>query len=97
MLELGHPQPLPQPPRILGDPHETLPQVWERYRREAALVHLNFAPPARIAAELAPLVAPMLRSGAVVISEAPIELPGWEPITTPDGAHESRDYLYRAR
>lgn len=82
--------------RIIGDPRETLPQAWERCRREAALVLFNFAPATRLAIELAPLVAPMLRSGAVVITEAAIELPGWEPIETADTSRDRADYLYRA-
>jgi hypothetical protein len=80
--------------RIIGDPRETLPQSWDRCRRDAALAHLNLASP-RMAAELAPLVAPMLRAGAVVIAEAQLELPGWEPITLADSTRETRDYLYR--
>ncbi len=90
------PPELPPPPahRILGDPRETLPQAWERCRRDAALAHLNIASP-RMTAELAPLVAPMLRAGAVVIAETPLELPGWETITLVDSTRENRDYLYR--
>jgi hypothetical protein len=83
-----------QEQRILGDPHETLPQAWERCRREAALAHLNLLSP-RMAAELAPLIAPMLRSGAVVISEAPLELPGWEQIVLAENPRDRNDYLYR--
>jgi len=81
--------------RILGDPAETLPQAWERWRREAAFAHLNFLAPARPAAELAPLVAPLLRPGAIVIAETLIELPGWELVTTPETARDARDHLYR--
>lgn len=80
--------------RILGDPHETLPQSWERCRREAALAHLNLHSP-RMAAELAPLLAPMLRPGAIVIAEAPLELPGWETVTLADSGRDRNDYLYR--
>lgn len=80
--------------RITGDPRETLPQAWERCRRQAALAHLNVPSP-RMAAELAPLVAPMLQAGAVVISEAPLELPGWQQVILSDTSRENRDYLYR--
>jgi hypothetical protein len=95
--EVGVPANVPPqaPQRILGDPHETLPQAWERCRREAALAHLNLVSP-RMAAELAPLLAPMLRAGAVVIAEAPLELPGWEPVVLADGGNRDRnDFLYR--
>ncbi|HEY3918491.1 MAG TPA: class I SAM-dependent methyltransferase [Stellaceae bacterium] len=81
--------------RILGDPAETLPQAWERWRREAAIAYLNFPAPARAAAELAPLVAPLLRPGAVVIAEATLELPGWEAIPAPEGARDAQEHLYR--
>ncbi len=81
--------------RILGDPCDTLPQAWQRWPREAALVHLNLPVATRMASVLAPLVAPMLRPGAVVISEIPLELPGWEAIPPPEGVREHGDYLYR--
>jgi hypothetical protein len=81
--------------RILGDPAETLPQAWERWRREAALVYLSFPAPARAAAELAPLVAPLLRPGAVVIAETTLELPGWDAIPAPEGTRDAREHLYR--
>ena len=81
--------------RILGDPRETLPLAWERCRREAVLAHLNVVSP-RMAAELAPLVAPMLRPGAIVIAEAQLELPGWELIAPTEPGRETRDFLYRA-
>lgn len=93
------PTPLDAPPaadhRILGDPADTLPQSWERWRREAAFAYLNFPAPARIAAELAPLLAPLLRPGAIVIAEAALELPGWEAIPAPEGARDARELLYR--
>ncbi len=82
--------------RVIGDPRDTLPLAWERYRREAAFAHLNFHA-ARVAAELAPLVAPMLRSGAVVISETALELPGWEAIVSADAARDKGDQLYLYR
>ncbi len=87
--------PPPAVHRILGDPLGTLPQAWERWRREAAFAYLNFPPPARAAAELAPLLAPLLRPGAIVIAEAMLELPGWEALPAPEGARDVREHLYR--
>jgi S-adenosyl-L-methionine methyltransferase len=82
----------PQPEhRILGEPSDTLPQAWERWRREAAFAYLNFPAPARTAAELAPL----LRQGAIVIAETELELPGWEALPAPEGARDAREHLYR--
>lgn len=86
--------PPPPPLRVLGDPRETLPMSWDRCRRDAVLAHFNIASP-RMAAELAPLVAPMVRAGAIIIAEAQLELPGWEPVAPTDPTRESRDYLYR--
>lgn len=84
--------------RIEGDPRETLPRSWERVKRSAALAVINFpiTDAARLAAEVAPLMAPMLRPGAVVVSEIAIELPGWEKLPPPEGVREGRHYLYRA-
>ena len=84
--------------RVEGDPRETLPRHWERLKRSAALALINFpiTDEARLAAEVAPLVAPMLRPGAVVVSEIAIELPGWERLPPPDGVREGRHHLYRA-
>ncbi len=82
--------------RIVGDPFETLPQAWERFPREAAFAHLNFpAPRGHVAAELAPLVAPLLRPGAIVIVESALDLPGWDLVTTAETPRDVRDYLYR--
>jgi hypothetical protein len=80
--------------RILGDPAETLPQAWERWRREAALAYLNIGAPRR-AAELAPLLAPLLRPGAIVIAESEIDLPDWEKLPGAEGARDARERLYR--
>jgi hypothetical protein len=82
--------------RVIGDPYDTLPQAWERWHREVAFVYFNFPMPARPAAELAPLVAPLLRPGAIVVAEAELELPGWEKGPTPEtAARDAREILYR--
>jgi hypothetical protein len=86
----------PQPEhRIIGDPSETLPQAWERWRREAAFAYLNFPAPARHASALAPLLAPLLRPGAIIIAETTLELPGWEALPAPEGTRNAREHLYR--
>lgn len=84
--------------RIEGDLRESLPRGWERLKRSAALALINFpiTDESRLAAELAPLVAPMLRPGAVVVSETAVELPGWEKLPPPEGVHEGRHHLYCA-
>lgn len=84
--------------RVEGDPRETLPRYWERLKRSAALALINFpiTNETRLAAEAAPLIAPMLRPGAVVLSEIALDLPGWEALPPPEGVREGRHHLYRA-
>lgn len=84
--------------RVPGDLRETLPLAWDRFRQSVALLHLNFPMTAspRQAAELAPLVAPLLCHGAVIVSEQVLELPGWQLQPPPDGVREGRHFLYRA-
>jgi hypothetical protein len=41
------------------------------------------------------LLAPLLRAGAVVVSEPAIELPGWLALPLPIGVREDRYHLYR--
>ena len=86
-------QPPPAEMRIVGDPRETLPLAWERFRREAVLAHLNFPAATRMGVELAPLLAPLMRVGALVVSEVALELPGWQSVAGPE--HQRSDYLYR--
>ena len=86
--------PLPEQ-RIIGELCDTLPEAWERWRRDAAFAYLNFPAPARAAAELAPLFAPLLRPGAIVIAEATLELPGWEALPPSEGTRDARERLYR--
>ncbi len=81
---------------VLGDPRETLPQAWDRLSRLVVLAHLNFPVTSspRFAGELAPLVAPLLRPGAVVVSECALTLPGWLPLPLSEGVREGRHHLY---
>jgi hypothetical protein len=63
--------PADQPPtaelRVVGDPRETLPLAWERFRREAAFAHLNFPAATRLAVELAPLLGSAARTTGLAI------------------------------
>jgi hypothetical protein len=86
---------------ILGDARETLPMMWDRLPHAAALAHIDMgtgdvAANLRLVGELAPLLAPLLRTAAVVASEPPIELPGWLALPLPIGVRDGRYHLYRA-
>lgn len=85
---------------ILGDARETLPMMWDRLSHSAALAHIDMgtgdsAANQRLAGELAPLLAPLMRSGAIVASEPALDLPGWFALPLPIGVREDRYHLYR--
>jgi hypothetical protein len=100
-LVAAHPDCVPPAPYlILGDARETLPQLWDKFARQMALVHLDLgtgeaAANMRLAAEVAPLIAPLMRPNAIVVSEPAIELPGWLALPLPLGVREGRYHLYR--
>jgi hypothetical protein len=97
----AHPDCIPTPDRlILGDLRETLPASRARFPASAALAHLDIATgeaaaSRALAAALAPLIAPLLRVGAIVVSEPPLEVPGWRAVALPDGVRPGRYHLYR--
>jgi hypothetical protein len=85
---------------ILGDGRETLPAMWDKFPHTGALAHLDMGTGdaeanRRLAAELAPLLAPLLRPNAVVVSEPPLDLPGWLTLPLPPGVREGRYHMYR--
>jgi len=99
----AHPDCVPPADRlVLGDLRETLPAARPRFAGRAALAHLDIATgdaaaSRALAASLAPLVAPLLRDGAIVVSEPPLVVAGWEAVALPDGVAPGRYHLYRAR
>jgi len=100
-LVAAHPDCVPPASNlILGDARETLPQLWDKFARQMALAHLDLGTGEadanmRLAAEVAPLIAPLMRPNAVVVSEPAIELPGWLALPLPLGVREGRYHLYR--
>ena len=100
-LVAAHPDCVPpEPYLILGDARETLPQLWDKLPGLAALAHLDLGTGEvdanrRLAAEISPLLAPLMRANAVIISEPPLELPGWVALPLPMGVREGRYHLYR--
>jgi len=97
----AHPDCIPAAARlILGDLRETLPASRARFAGSAALAHLDIATgeaaaSRALAAALAPLIAPLLRAGAIVVSEPPLAVPGWRALALPDDVEPGRYHLYR--
>jgi hypothetical protein len=91
------------PPReflILGDGRETLPMMWNKIPHSAALAHFDigtgdFRENQRLAAELARLIALLMRPNAVVVSDPAVDLPGWHRLPLPSRVREGRYHLYR--
>jgi hypothetical protein len=84
--------------RVAGDLRNTLPLAWDRFPRGAALAHVNFPVSAtpRLAADIGPLLSPLLQAGAVVVIEPALDVPGWEKLPLPEGVRDGRHHLYRA-
>ena len=98
----AHPDCIP-PDRflILGDVRETLPQVPTRIGAPVALIHADLgsgdaAANRRQAAELAPLIAGLLRSGGIVVSDQALVTAQLRPLELPAGVKPGRYFLYRA-
>jgi S-adenosyl-L-methionine methyltransferase len=97
----AHPDCIPPAERlILGDLREMLPAVRPRFAGSAALAHLDIATgevaaSRALAASLAPLIAPLLRPGAIIVSEPPLVVSGWRDLPLPAQVERGRYHLYR--
>jgi S-adenosylmethionine-dependent methyltransferase len=97
----AHPQCVPPPEMlILGDVRETLPAARDRLGGRVVLAHLDVgtgdaAANQLLAAALTPLVMPLLRAGAVVVSDPPLADPGLAALPLPEGIAPGRYHLYR--
>jgi S-adenosyl-L-methionine methyltransferase len=85
---------------LLGDMRETLPSARARLSGRVALAHLdpgdgNAWASQALANELAPLIVPLLRFGAVLVSEPAISADELSPLPLPDGVEIGRYNLYR--
>jgi hypothetical protein len=97
----AHPDCIP-PARflIIGDVRETLPQARTRIGATVALIHADLGSgdaeaSRRQAAELAPLIASLLRPGGIVASDQAMSTPRLQPIELPAGIEAGRYFLYR--
>jgi len=98
----AHPDCVPNSTHLfLGDVRETLPQALDRLASCVALIHSDIgtgdeARNGRIAADLGPLLAKLMRSGGVIASDQPLDGPGWSRLEMPKGVPEGRYFLYRS-
>jgi len=97
----AHPDCVPPPDMlILGDMRETLPAARGRLRGRVAFAHLDVgtgdaAANQVLAAELTPILVPLLCRGAVLAADPAIECPDLEMLPLPAGIAPGRYHLYR--
>lgn len=85
---------------FIGEVTDTLPCAAARLGRTAALAHVDLGTTDRNAnsvllAAVAPLLAPLLKAGAVVVSNQPLNVPGGCLSPAPPGVKPGRYFLYR--
>ena len=98
----AHPDCIP-PARflIIGEVRETLPQARTRIGATVALVHADLGSgdaeaTRRQAAELAPLIADLLRPGGIIVSDQALSTPRLQPLELPAGVKPGRYFVYGA-
>jgi len=97
----AHPDCVPPQERLLlGDLRETLPAARALLGDRVALAHLDVgtgdaAGNRALAAELLPLVVPLLRIDGVLVSDPAMDCPELAPMPLPDGVAPDRYHLYR--
>jgi len=85
---------------LLGDMRDTLQTARDLLGGRVALAHLDpatgdVAASRALAAEVAPLIVPLLHPGGVLVSEPAIAWHGLSPMALPDGLAPGRYNLYR--
>ena len=99
----AHPDCIPPSDRLfLGEFLETLPRAADRLGTDTALAHADIgsgdAEASRaLARALKPLLLPLLKPGAIVISDQPIDDPELEALPPPDGVDPTRYFLARRK
>lgn len=97
----AHPDCVPPPERlILGDMRETLPAARARFGGRVACAHFDVGTGdatanLALAADLAPKIVPLLRRGAVLVSDPSLDFPELEALPLPEGVAPGRYHLYR--
>lgn len=99
----AHPDCVPDKGHLfLGEVQETLSRAANQLGRTAVLVHNDIgtgdaARNARLASQIAPLIAELVRPGGVILSDQQLSVAeDWQEIATPEGVAAGRYYLYRA-
>ena len=85
---------------LLGDMRDTLQKARELLGGRVALAHLDpatgdVAASRTLAAEVAPLIVPLLRPGGVLVSEPAITWQGLSPMALPESVAPGRYNLYQ--
>jgi S-adenosyl-L-methionine methyltransferase len=85
---------------LLGDMRDTLRAARERFAGRVALAHLDpgtgdVAKSRALAAELAPLIVPLLCPGAILVTEPAVAAIELASLGLPDGVAPGRYHLYR--
>ncbi len=99
----AHPECMPDADHlVIGDLEATLPEAADRLPAHAALVHsdIGTGDPQRnaaVAGQLSSLLPPLLRTGAVVVSDQPLDTPALTPAGLPTGVRDGRYFIYRRR
>jgi hypothetical protein len=99
----AHPASIPPDDMLLlGDMRETLPAARPWLGGRVALAHLDAgsgdeAANRALAAELTPLIVPLLCAGAVLASDPPLDSGELAALPLPDGVAPGRYHLYRRR
>jgi hypothetical protein len=97
----AHPDCVPPADQLLlGDLRQTLPAARAWLAGKVALAHLDVgtgdaAGNRALAAELLPLVVPLLGVGGIVVSDPVMDCPELAALPLPDGVAEGRYHLYR--
>ncbi len=86
---------------VQGDFRATLPAALPRIGGKAALAHCDIGSHSReaslaLAAAIAPLLAPLMAEGGIVLGDQPMPQPAWRELELPDGLEPGRYYMYRA-
>jgi hypothetical protein len=85
---------------FLGELATTLPEALARIGGRAALAHCDLgsgdaARDRALALTIAPLLAPLMTRGGIVVGDQDYGLPGWQSLTLPPAVAPGRYFLYR--